>query len=127
VPYAPKRTSSLWRSPVYRHRRDDRANRASAHGEQKPVVADRKNAPRGHSTHHKGIQFPDSAGLIPKDQADAWRRAGAGRNRILHAAMWMPDAVTDKDGAQATAVAKEPKRFVERLKRVQRVRAVGGL
>jgi len=41
--------------------------------------------------------------------------------------MWMPDAVTDKDGAQATAVAKEPKRFVERLKRVQRVRAVGGL
>ena len=85
----------------------------------------RKSAPPGHSTHYKKVQFLESAGLIPKDQANTWRKAGDDRNRTLHAAMWMPDAVTDKDCAAAISFAKEAERVVKRLKRVLRARAGG--
>jgi len=75
-----------------------------------------KARPSTHSAHYKKVLFLESAGLIPKDRADAWRKAGDDRNRILHAAMWMPDAVADADCTAAIALAKEAERLVKRLK-----------
>jgi len=72
--------------------------------------------PAGHAVHYKKVRFLAAAGLIAKDQADAWRKAGDGRNHILHAAMWAPDTVTDVDCAAAIALAKDAERMVKRLK-----------
>ena len=85
----------------------------------------RKSAPPGHSTHYKKVQLLESADLIPKDQANTWRKSGDDRNRILHAAMWAPDAVTDADCTAAITLAKEAERLVKRLKRTLRARAGG--
>ena len=77
---------------------------------------DGRNRPSGRSTHYKKVQFLEAASLIPKDRAAAWRKAGDDRNRILHAAMWAPDAVTDEDCATVISLAKEAERLVKRLK-----------
>lgn len=82
-----------------------------------------KNRPSGHSTHYKKVQFLEATGLIPKDQADAWRKAGDDRNRILHAAMWAPDSVTEEDCALAIALAKEAERLVKKLKAALKAQA----
>lgn len=73
--------------------------------------------PQDHKRLHEKVNFLNGKGHLDQPSAAEWKLEGDERNRLLHAAMWNIDAISDADCERVYQRARAADRLARAMKR----------